>query len=321
MVRAFIILCSIFFTKYFLLFGLLYSRYKFKIRPITVLVMISGAITSLILGEIKTAAFYALGLFTAQANIDRMTNINTTNFTAFRNSFVLLITLILVSLNNDGHLIFGIDKNIFCVPLVFLIIYITNYRRLDLKEIILLVYLSIIINSINFLVYVFLCIISQKINLKQRGGQVIAFVVAQILSISYVLIAAEYYDFNNPTSWLFPASIIERGLSLQTYAYFIVDHGVPLSSGNFEHYSTLASTYVHNDLLKLVVQHGLIYTSIVMVVQLNFIKKMNLKFSNVFAIYLFSGLLGGMGWFGGHIIVLFFMLLNLFEKRDRETSY
>ena len=319
MLRACVILCTIFLSKYFLLFGLLYGRHKFKIKPIIALVMVSGVLISLILGEIKTAAFYAFGLFTTLANIDRMSKLTTTNFTAVRNSFILLIIIILVSYYKDGHLIFGIDKNTFCIPVVFLLIYITNYRRLDWIEVVLLVYLSMIINSTNFQIYVILCVISQEIKLKQRGGQVAAFLMAQILSISYVLIAAVYYDFNNPTSWLFPASIIERGVALQTYAYFIADHGLPLWSGNFEHYSLIASTYVHHDLLKLVLQHGLIYTIIVTILQLYFMKKMYLKFSNVFAIYLFSGLLGGMGWFGGHIIILLFMLLNLFEKRDRES--
>lgn len=305
-----------FVSRYLILLFAIPGFMKLKWRPIIIFFALSGCIITIILGELKTAFFWSLFFLTAQYNINRIRRLQSTIITPQISYIIITISILLVIFMKNGHLIIGIDKNIFTVVYAFLLLYITYYRKVTIIEMLLYLLFAFFVASTNMLFYILIIFSLQTMKIKIKSAPLTALFTANILALGYVWIAGSFYDLNDPHFFLFPASVIERGLAFLTYIQHLVENGVPFLRGNFNDYSQFAITYVHNDLLKLVVQHGLLYAVMITALQIHYIRQLQISFESVFAIYLFSGMLGGMGWFGGHMIMLFFIFLNTFERRS-----
>ena len=238
---------------------------------------------------------------------------------------IFYIVLILVSIyGRTEHLILGIDKNIFTIPLIPLIFF-HKRNGFSFLTIFVLILLSYFIQSTNFTLVVSLSIIHfifiKKIKRNESLSELgtlhlyFIFILSNIVAIGYAVYGALNFDFNNP-SLIFPSSIIHRGLLILETFDIILSHKLAVFSGFYDTYLNLTETQVHNDAIKTYIQHGLILWIIQNHLALKFLNKFGYKTVDIFLIYLYNGILGLMGWgYGTFFTICTLLIEKSFNER------
>jgi hypothetical protein len=224
--------------------------------------------------------------------------------------YIILIVIIgLVLIFKDGHLIIGLDKNIFTIPL--LVIYLVIYRIKKHNFIIIALMLmgSFATGSLNFFLSIILLIVGGQFFKKPASmfTLVLSSFAAFSVSTIAVLYSAMKFDFYNPESIFAVASVIERGIAYFNAIDFIANNDL-FFNGGFVDYADSVVTRVHNDYIQILIRNGFIFFTLFYVFTLVSFSRLNLTASDVFVIIFFSSNLGLIGWLSGLFFFVFYLI-------------
>jgi hypothetical protein len=240
-----------------------------------------------------------------------------------RNFYIFIslayMTICILFLHNSYE-IAGIDKNIFMVPFIPLVI----YYSINFSIISVLLLILCFFSGSRLPIYIF--IISFVLNRTFRSYKINLFnyiiaISAGIFIPTFILyMMPSFVNEISSTRGLFDlldASNIERSTALiNALSYLDDNQSIMLFGGGWEDYSTLVSTRVHSDFFQLIIKHGIIFTLLFVIAISNAYHRLKLPILVVFLLSLFSSILGGIAWFGG--LFWLFPLILLFNNANNK---
>lgn len=135
-----------------------------------------------------------------------------------------------------------------------------------------------------------------KVFPKSIIGLAVSAPIAILLTISYNHESINFYGDRSYFN-LMDASNMLRAIAMSNALEYLIDHPlVILFGGGWDHYAGLVDLRVHNTFFQIVIKHGIVALVLLVYYLYRVFREANIEGSIVVSLFVFSGILGGLGW-------------------------